>query len=161
MDKKPRTLTGETLRKKLLDDHITEVLDRVCGSPSSDSASVSLSDPDPYKCQIPLGRVTSRCREHCRRTMSERAIQCQDNCRKYLLMTDTVTGESYRGFSTMIRYLLAPTGDMLRVTLLVPLVARMAAQMAAWPFIGRDLPNAIHDGWSTYSCPAPVDCAVE
>ena len=29
-------------------------------------------------------------------------------------MTDTATGETYRGFSTLIRYLLAPTGDMLR-----------------------------------------------
>ena len=33
--------------------------------------------------------------------------------------------------------------------------------MAAWTFIGRDPPNAIHDRWSTYSSPAPLDCAVE
>ena len=105
MDRKPRTLIGETLRKKLLDDPITEVLDRVCGSPSSDSSSVSLTEPDPYKCQIPLERATPRCREYCRRAMSERAIQCQDNCRKYLLMTDTLSGLSYRGFGIMIRYL--------------------------------------------------------
>ena len=114
MDKKPRTLIGETLRKKLLDDPITEVLDRVCGSPSSDSSSVPLSEPDPYKCQIPLNKVTQRCRQYCRRAMSERAIQCQENCRKYLLMTDTVTGESYKGFSGMIRYLLGPNDGMIR-----------------------------------------------
>ena len=76
-------------------------------------------------------------------------------------MTDTVTGESYRGFSTMIRFLLNPTGDMLRVTLLVPLASRMAEQMAAWPFVARDPPNAIHDNWSTYECSAPLHCAVE
>ena len=62
----------------------------------------------------------------------------------------------------MIRYLLSPTaGDMLRVTLLIPLVARMAEQMAAWPFISRDPPLAIHDSWSTYSCPTPLNCALE
>jgi len=160
MDRRPRTLAGETLRQRLLiDDPITEVLDRVCGSPSSDS-SVSLSHPDPYECQIPLERVTPRCREYCRRAMSERAIQCQYNCRKFLLMTDTVTGETYKGFSTLIRYLLAPTGHMLRVTLLVPLMSRMAEQMAAWPFVGRDPPHAIHDSWSTYSCPTPLNCAL-
>ena len=154
MDRKPRTLIGETLRQRLLiDDPITEVLNRVCGSPSSDS-SVSLSHPDPYECQIPLERVTPRCREHCRRAMSERAIQCQENCRKYVLMMDTVTGERYRGFSTMIRYLLNPTGDMLRVILLVPLVARMAEQMPAWTFIGRDPPHPIHDTWSSYKFPS-------
>ena len=61
----------------------------------------------------------------------------------------------------MIRYLLSPTGGMLRVTLLVPLVSRMRVQMAAWPFIGRDPPHVIHDNWSTYNSPAPLDCAVE
>ena len=76
-------------------------------------------------------------------------------------MTHTVTGESYKGFSTMIRYLLSPTGDMIRVTLLVPLASRMAEQMAAWPFVARDPPNAIHDNWSTYECSAPLHCAVE
>ena len=161
MDRRPKTLTGETLRRQLLGDPTTKVLDHLCGSPSSESASVSLSDPDPYKCQVPLNRVTLRCRDHCRRAMSERAIQCQANCRKYLLMIDTVTGETYRGFSTLIRYLLSPTGTMLRVTLLVPLVSRMAEQMAAWPFISRDPQHAIHDSWSTYSAPAPLDCAME
>ena len=149
------------MRRQLLGDPTTKVLDHLCGSPSSESASVSLSDPDPYKCQVPLNRVTLRCRDHCRRAMSERAIQCQANCRKYLLMIDTVTGETYRGFSTLIRYLLSPTGTMLRVTLLVPLVSRMAEQMAAWPFISRDPQHAIHDSWSTYSAPAPLDCAME
>ena len=164
MNRKPRTLLGETLRQSkkrvLLDDPITEVLDRMCSSPSSDS-SVSISDPDPYKCQIPLERVTPRCRHFCKQTMSERAIQCQEHCRKYVLLTDTVTGLTYRGFSTLVRYLLAPAGYMLRVTLLVPLASRMALQMAAWPFLGLDPPHVIHDNWSTYSSPAPLDCAVE
>ena len=47
-------------------------------------------------------------------------------------MTDTVTGETYRAFVTLMSYLLAPTGDLLRVTLLIPVASRMAVQMAAW-----------------------------
>ena len=78
-----------------------------------------------------------------------------------MLMTNTATGDTYRGFSTLKSYLLSPAGDMLRVTLLIPLVARMAERMGAWTFIGRDPPHAIHDRWSTYSSPAPLDCAVE
>ena len=139
MDRNPRDLIGETLRKKLLiDDPIPEVLDRMCSSPSSDSASVSLSHPDPYQCQIPLERVTSRCRECCRGLMSERALQCQENCNKYVKMSYPNTGESYRGFATLIRYLLSPAGDFARVTMLVPLVSRMAERMTSWPFLGRD-----------------------
>ena len=61
----------------------------------------------------------------------------------------------------MSRYLLSPTGDMLRVSLLVPLASRMAERMAAWPWVARDPPNAIHDSWSSYNSPAPLDCAVE
>ena len=76
-------------------------------------------------------------------------------------MTDTQTGETYRGFTTLVRYLLAPTGDMLRVTMLVPLSSRMAERMASWPFIGRDPQNAIFDNWSTYGCPDLLECAVE
>ena len=79
-----------------------------------------------------------------------------------MLLTDSVTGFTYRGFSTLVRYLLAPTGDMLRVTLLVPRASRMAGQMVvAWQFLGLDPPHVIHDNWSTYSSPAPLDCAVE
>ena len=160
MDRRPKTLIGESLRKKLLiDDPIPEVLDRMCSSPSSDSASVSLSHPDPYQCQIPLERVTSRCREYCRRAMSERALQCQDQCRRYVKMTDPNTGESYSGFGTLVSYLLDPTGDMLRVTMLVPLVSRMAERMTSWPFLGRD--HDIFDNWSTYGCPNPLKCNIE
>ena len=129
---RPRTLSGETLLQQgLLEDPTREILDTLCGAPSSDASSVSLSEPDPYKCQIPLARNAPRCREYCQRAMSQRAIECQDNCRKYLLMIDTVSGETYRAFVTLISYLLSPTGDMLRVTLLVPLASRMAEQMAA------------------------------
>ena len=132
MSLRPRTLSGESLLQQgLLEDPTREILDRICDAPSSDAASVSLSEPDPYKCQIPLARNAPRCREYCQRAMSQRAIECEDNCRKYLLMIDMVTGETYRGFVTLSRYLLAPAGGMLRVTLLAPLVVRMSEQMAA------------------------------
>ena len=74
-------------------------------------------------------------------------------------MIDPNTQESYRGFGTLVSYLLDPTGDMLRVTMLVPLVGRMAERMASWPFIGRD--HAIFDNWSTYACLDLLDCFVE
>ena len=61
-------------------------------------------------------------------------------CRKYVLINDTVTGETYRAFVSLLSYFLAPTGDMLRVSLLVPLVARLAEHMPAWPFVGRTPP---------------------
>ena len=147
------------MRRQLLGDPTTKVLDHLCGSPSSDSVSVSLSHPDPYQCQIPLERVTSRCREYCKGLMSERALQCQDQCRRYVKMTDPNTGESYSGFGTLVSYLLDPTGDMLRVSMLVPLVSRMAERMTSWPFLGRD--HDIFDNWSTYGCPDLLECAVE
>ena len=126
----------------------------------SDSSSVSLSEPDPFACQIPLERVTTRCRAYCERAMS-RAIQCQIHCRKYLLMRDAQTGDTYKGFASLVRYVLAPGGHTLRVTLLVPLVSRMVEQMRAWTFVSRDPPNAIHNNWATYSCQTPLDCALE
>ena len=132
-----------------------------CSPPSTDSSSVSLSEPDPLKCQLPLSRVSKQCREYCQRTMSEQAVQCQHDCRKYVIMTDTHTGDTYRCFSTLVRYLLAPTGLIARVTLLVPLVSRMAEQMRGWTFLARDPPDAIHYYWRTYTCPNALDVAIE
>ena len=160
-----KTPVGKTLVKQgIQNGPVSEILSMSCSPSESDSSSVSLSEPDPLKCQIPLSRVSRECRDYCRRTMSERAIQCQAKCRKYLLLSDSVTGLTYRGFCTLVRYLLSPTGDMLRVTLLVPLASRMAGQMAAWQFLGQDPVHPQHvmfDNWSTYSSPAPLDCAVE
>ena len=161
MENRPRTLVGESLRQRdIAEDLQKEVLDRLCGPPMSDSSSVSLSEPDPFACQIPLERVTTRCRAYCERAMS-RAIQCQMHCRKYLLMRDAQTGDTYKGFASLVRYVLAPGGHTLRVTLLVPLVSRMVEQMRAWTFVSRDPPNAIHNNWATYSCQTPLECALE
>ncbi len=158
----PRTLVGETLgRQGIQNGPISKILQLSCSSSDSDSSSVSLSEPDPLKCQFPLSRVSRPCREYCRRTMSQEAIQCQNNCRKYMLMTDTQTGDTYRGFTTLIRYLLDPSGDMARITLFVPLLSRMAEQFGGWTFIGRDPPGAIHDYFRTFSCPNALDCAIE
>ena len=93
--------------------------------------------------------------------MSERAILCQANCRKYLMMNDQQTGDTYRGFATLVRYLLDPTGQLLRITMLVPLVGRMGEQLGGWTFIGRDPPAAIHDYWRTFSSPHDLEFAIE
>ena len=116
-----------------------------CSPSDSDSSAVSLSDPNPLRFQIPLGRVSSQCRDYCRRIMSQEAIQCENHCRKYLLLTDTQTGATYRGLTTLIRYLLDPNGNLARITLFVPLPSHMAEQMRGWTFLSRDLPGAIHD----------------
>ena len=151
MANRPRTLTGETLRRAgLPNEPIHDILGRSCLSSDSDSSSISLSEPNPLKCQIPLERVSPQCRDFCRRSMSERAIQCQANCRKYLLMNDTQTGITYRCFATLVRYLLHPTANLLRVTMLVPLVSPMTDNMRSWTFIGRDPPASISDYWMIY-----------
>ncbi len=138
----PRTITGETLRRRgLPNGPVNEMLSMSCLSSDSDSSSISISDPNPLKCQIPLERVSPQCRDVCRRSMSERALQCQANCRKYVLMNDTQTDETYRAFATLVRYLLHPTGVLARVTLLVPLASPMTDKMRAWTFIGRDPPR--------------------
>ena len=162
MPNEPRTLTGETLRRQhIRQGPIDEILGMACSPPSTDSSSVSLSEPDPLKCQLPLSRVSKQCREYCQRTMSEQAVQCQHDCRKYVIMTDTHTGDTYRCFSTLVRYLLAPTGLIARVTMLVPLVSRMAEQLRGWTFLARDPPDAIHYYWRTYTCPNALDVAIE
>ena len=76
-------------------------------------------------------------------------------------MTDTQNGDTYRGFTTLIRYLLNPTGELARITLFVPLLSRMAERVAAWTFLSRDPPGAIHDHFRTYACPNALDCAIE
>ena len=158
----PRTLVGETLRRQgIQNGPIGEITAMSCSPSESDSSSVSLSSPDPLKCQIPLSRVSRPCREYCRRTMSQETIQCQHNCRKYMLMTDTTTGVTYRGFATLIRYLLDPSGALARITLFVPLLSRMAEQMRGWTFLSREPPGAIHDYFRTFSCPRVLDCAIE
>ncbi len=162
MANQPRTLTGETLRRQgIQHGPVNEILGMSCLPSDSDSSSVSLPEPNPLKCQIPLSRVSPQCREYCRRSMSERALQCQNHCRTYVLMNDTHTGETYRGFATLVRYLLDPTGQLARVTLLVPLVSHMAMLMMGWDFIGRDPPVAIHDYWRTFSSPNALECAIE
>ena len=75
-------------------------------------------------------------------------------------MTDTQTGETYRGFTTLIRYLLNPAGTLARITLFVPLLSRMAERFA-WAFLSRDPPGAIHDYFRTYACPNSLECAIE
>ena len=112
-----RTLIGETLgRQHIQQGPVDEILGMACSPPSTDSSVVSLSEPNPLKCQLPVSRVSKQCREYCQRTMSAQAIPCQNDCRKYLLMTDTHTGDAYRGFSNLVRYLLAPSGLLARVT---------------------------------------------
>ena len=162
MANQPRTIVGQTFtRLGIQNGPVNHIISMSCLDSDSDSSSVSLSDSSPLKCQIPLERVSPQCRDHCRRSMSERAIQCEQNCRKYLLMNDTQTGETYRGFATLVRYLLHPTGVMARVTLLIPLISRIAEQIRGWTFIGRDPPAWIHDYWRTFHSPHHLECAIE
>ena len=74
-------------------------------------------------------------------------------------MTDATTGDTYRGFATLIRYLLDPSGALARITLFVPLLSRMAEQMRGWTFLSRE--PAIHDYFRSFSCPHGLDCAIE
>ena len=158
-----RTLTGETLRRNSIQHGpVNEILSMSCSPSDSDSSSVSLSNPEPFKCQLRLERVAPQCREFCRRSMSQEAIQCENNhCRQYLLMNDTETAVTYRGFATLVRYLLDPTGHLARITLLIPLISRIAEQIRGWTFIGRDPPAWIHDYWRTFHSPHHLECAIE
>ena len=94
MTNAPRTITGELLqRKHVPHGPIDEILGMACSPPSTDSSSVSLSEPDPLICHIPLiSRVSPQCRECCQRTVSAQTIQCQNDCRKDVLLIDTRTG---------------------------------------------------------------------
>ena len=161
MANQPRTLVGQTLtRLGIQNGPVNHIMSMSCLDSDSDSSSVSLSEPNPLKCQVPLERVSPQCRDYCRRAMSEQAIQCRANCRKYILMK-TQSGETYRGFATLVRYLLDPTGQLARVTLLIPLISPMTDKMRSWTFIGRDPPASLHDYWRTHRSPNDLECFIE